>query len=146
MRQPPNNYILDLKQADMGGYEFNTQEIDNIIVAWAVAWSSNHGGNEVAIVKERRLIAVGGGPSTVLAVETALERAAKCGHSIQGGFFAADAFFPFSDGPKLLAEGGIIGGVVPAGGKREAEIRSFFSERQMHVIFLPEQFRGFCRH
>ena len=93
------------------------------------------------------LLGVGGGPSTVEAAEIALERGA-CYHkdSLDGSVFAADAFFPFEDAPKVLHKGGCKGGIVPAGGVREQKVKDFFNKNELNVAFLSGEVRGFCRH
>ena len=120
--------------------------IDSMVVAWAVAWHSNHGGNEVSLVKDYDLLAVGGGPSTVDAIATALQRANACGHDLAGSVFAADAFFPFTDAPEILAQAGCAYGIVPKGGKNFEMVKELFTRERIEVLFLPEEYRGFCRH
>ena len=120
--------------------------MDSLITAWSVAYSSFHGGNEVTLAKDGKLIGVGGGPSTVEAAETAVNRALARGHDARGSVFAADAFFPFTDAPKILSEAGCTLGVVPAGGKKERLVKEFFRENNMRMIYLPPECRGFCRH
>lgn len=103
LRQPPHSYVIDYKNALIIGKKMDTRVIDSLIIAWSVAWSSNQGGNEIAIVNDRQLIGVGGGASTVEAARIAVSRAKNCRHNIRGGVFAANAFFPFTDAPELLA-------------------------------------------
>jgi phosphoribosylaminoimidazolecarboxamide formyltransferase/IMP cyclohydrolase len=146
LRQPAPGYVLELDETGSGGSALEDGTIDSLIVAWSVAYSSNHGGNEVALAKGGRLIGAGGGPSTVEAASTAVERAGGCGHATEGSVFAADAFFPFTDAPEVLTGAGSTGGVVPAGGKNEGLVREFFLKKNVRVVFLPESYRGFCRH
>ena len=146
LRQPPHNYILNLKDADFIGEELEGCSIDSLIIAWATAYSSNLGGNEIAIAKDRSLISCGGGSATIDAVQSAIFKAKNLGHSLHGGVFAADSFFPFIDAPQLLAEAGITAGVVPSGGKAIKDVKTFFEDNHISIFYLPEQFRGFCRH
>lgn len=146
LRQPPNNYILDFTNVEMVGDVLNESMVDSLIIAWAVAWSSNHGGNEISIVKASQLVGAGGGPSTIEAATTAVARAKSCHHHTGGSVFAADAFFPFPDAPRLLAKSGVKAGLVPAGGKGFDQIKTFFREKGLTVLYLSEQYRGFCRH
>jgi len=60
IRQPPNKFVLDFRNVKLTGPKLERHLIDSIIIAWAVAWSSNHGGNEICITKDSRLLAVGG--------------------------------------------------------------------------------------
>jgi len=146
LRQPPPSYILNIKECTLKGKMFSENEIPSLIVAWAVAFSSNHGGNEVVLSKDGILLASGGGPSTVEAARVAVTRAKECGHEIEGAAFAADAFFPYTDAPSILCDAGVTMGCVPAGGKRETDIQNFFHEHGISVAYLQQNIRGFCRH
>jgi len=146
IRQPPANYILDLKSSYWVGEDPSKEQIESLILAWATVWSSNLGGNEVALVKGRQLVGLGGGPSTIIAIRNAVCRAQEQGHSMESSVFAADAFFPFIDGPQVLLEAGCNLGLVPQGGKKEEEIKKIFSKNAISMCYVPKQFRGFCRH
>ena len=146
LRQPPNHLVLNWRDFPNMSGDIEKNVIDSMVVAWAVAWHSNHGGNEVSLVKDYDLLAVGGGPSTVDAIATARQRANACGHDLAGSVFAADAFFPFTDAPEMLAQAGCAHGVVPKGGKNFEMVSEFFAREQIKVHFLPEKYRGFCRH
>jgi phosphoribosylaminoimidazolecarboxamide formyltransferase/IMP cyclohydrolase len=146
LRQPPHHYVLDFKKARTRGECLDKQHLDSLIIAWSVAWSSNHGGNEVALAKDRQLIGAGGGPSTIEAAQIALHRAESYGHDTKGAVFAANAFFPFTDAPSLLAEAGLVAGLVPSGGKRETLVKDYFQKKKLSMVYLNEPYRGFSRH
>lgn len=144
--QAPLNYILDFDDAEFTDGNMTRDELSSIIIAWASAWSSSLGGNEIALVKDLQLIGLGGGPATTMAADTALKRAQERGHDTRSSIFAADAFFPFIDAPEILAKAGCKWGLVPKGGIREKEVRCYFENQGIKVYYLPAQFRGFCRH
>lgn len=146
LRQPPASYILNISECSLEGNAFSEDEVSSLLVAWSVAFSSNHGGNEIALAKNGTLLSCGGGPSTVEAAKVAVARSIECGHDIKDSAFAADAFFPFTDAPQILCTAGATIGLVPSGGKRELEVRGFFSDHGVTVAYLPEEYRGFCRH
>jgi len=146
LRQPPAHYVLDWKGIEIVGKELSPAEMDALIIAWAVAWSSNHGGNEIAIAKNGQLLSVGGGPSTIAAATTAVARCQTNGHDVGGAAFAADAFFPFIDAPNVLCQVGVKVGVVPQGGKQFNEVKEHFRKQNVNMVYLPELYRGFCRH
>lgn len=146
LRQPPHHYVLDFKKARTTGESLDKQHMDSLIIAWSVAWSSNHGGNEVALAKDRQLIGAGGGPSTIEAAQIALHRAESYGHETRGAVFAANAFFPFTDAPSLLAEAGVGAGLVPSGGRRETLVKGYFRKKKLSMVYLNESYRGFSRH
>lgn len=139
LSQPPHDFILDLSGAARAGRE-------SLIVAWAVAWSSNHGGNEIALARDGSLLAAGGGPSTYDAARTALSRAGSCGHDARDASFAANAFFPFTDAVQLLIDGKVCAGVVPGGGKCSREVRGLLRRNGVAMTYLHGRFRGFSRH
>ncbi len=146
LRQPRANYTLDIKDAAVLERLKKDATLDSMVVAWSTAYSSNHGGNEVAIATERRLIGTGGGPSTVAAAKVAVMRTGEGGHYPKGAVFAADAFFPFTDAPEILMDAGCSAGVVPGGGKNESLVKDSFKKRSVEVVFIEPAYRGFCRH
>lgn len=145
IRQPIANYILNFNECQTDN---NLSEIErtSLIVAWATVFSSNHGGNEVAIAKDGVLLGAGGGPSTVEAAQIAISRVRDNQHEITGAAFAADAFFPFTDAPRILIDAGVKLGSVPGGGVNESVVKDFFKKDNIKMIYIPEQYRGFCRH
>lgn len=144
--QPPADYVLRLAEAEAAGSAPTESEAADCILAWAAAWSGVSGGNEIALARDGQLLSVGGGPSTVEAAHTALDRAKRAGHEVKGAVFAADAFFPFTDAPALLVAAGCARGLVPSGGRREAEVRGFFAQGNVAMHYLSAERRGFCRH
>ncbi len=146
LRQPSATYVLDLSETEAVGGTPTAESIDDLIIAWSVAWSSSLGGNEIALARRGCLLGAGGGPSTLEAARAATATALSLGHPARGAVFAANAFFPFTDAPAVLADAGAHSGLVPAGGRREGEIRAFFEERDIAMVYLPERFRGFSRH
>jgi phosphoribosylaminoimidazolecarboxamide formyltransferase/IMP cyclohydrolase len=57
--------------------------------------------------------------SRVESAELAVKRA---GERAVGSVCASDAFFPFPDGPELLAEAGVVAIVQPGGSIRDDEV------------------------
>jgi phosphoribosylaminoimidazolecarboxamide formyltransferase/IMP cyclohydrolase len=144
--QPSGDYILDIKKSETGSLNLSPEILDSLIISWAVAYSSFHGGNEIAIAKDRQLLGAGGGPSTLDAAKSAVSRAQSQGHDLGTAVFTADAFFPFTDAPQVLKEAGCMAGIVPSGGKNQKLVRAYFTDSKVGVIYLDEQYRGFCRH
>lgn len=143
--QPRPDYVLDLA-ACAGDRRFDADAVDDLLIAWSAAYSSNHGGNEVAFARAGMLLAVGGGPSTVDAARSAVARCAEQAHVSHGAAFAADAFFPFTDAPQILADAGVRHGAMPAGSRNDAEVSAFFAHAGIACAWIPAEFRGFCRH
>ena len=146
LRQPPANYVLNLKKCRIEGRDYSEIEMSSLIIAWATVYSSAHGGNEIALAKNGTLLSVGGGPSTIDAATVAVLRAKQNGHEAKGSAFAANAFFPFTDAPLILCNAGVEIGSVPRGGRNETEVRDFFRTHNKSITYIPQKFRGFCRH
>ncbi len=146
LTQPPYSFILDINSLDWIDNDLSEESVNSIIISWAVAYTSFHGGNEVAIASGNKLISAGGGPSTVEAAQIAVWRAKNCSHGLENSAFAADAFFPFTDAPGILLDAGCRCGVVPAGGVKHDIIKGYFQENNLNVGFISEEYRGFCRH
>ncbi|MFH1868389.1 MAG: hypothetical protein ABH843_05410 [Candidatus Omnitrophota bacterium] len=146
LRQPLPDYVLNMRANKALAGIFKCEVIDSMIIAWSVAYSSYHGGNEIAIAGDRQLIGAGGGPSTLDAARTAVSRAEHNGHRTKGAVFAADAFFPFTDAPEILKESGCCYGVVPSGGKNYPHVKRYFEKNNIRVFYVPAKYRGFCRH
>lgn len=144
LRQPSADYVLKLD--DLDWIESSSIDVDSLFIAWATSYASFHGGNEVSIAKDSMLIGVGGGPSTMMAAQHAVEWVKSCNHETNGAVFCADAFFPFTDAPKVLVSAGCKGGVVPAGGRNHDVVYKYFKDNSIRVGFIPEAYRGFARH
>lgn len=144
LRQKANDYILKLDEVNWTN--LSSVDIDSLFITWANSYTSFHGGNEVSLARNSMLIGVGGGPSTVMAAQHAVQWAKAYNHKTKGALFCADAFFPFTDAPKILIKAGCVGGVACAGGKNHNIIQRYFKNKKVKMGFIPEQYRGFCRH
>lgn len=156
LRQQAPWFVLNLNVVNWNTESglYGRKCLSTLLLAWAVAWRAN--SNTVILAKDQMLIGPGvGQQDRVACVQLALDRARRSGHDTRGAVFASDAFFPYArrasddaplEGSELLAEAGCIGGVVPADGKNIEEVRSFFRERGMSVVFVPKEHRGFSQH
>ena len=142
LRQPSHHYILDCSLLQQSPEELHT----SMIIAWACAFSSNHGGNEVALSRQDLLLNCAGGPSTVDACQTAVARARATGHGTRGSSFAADAFLPFPDAARVLVDAGCVAGLYPQGGQLGQDVLELFSSAGVQVSLLSPEHRGFIRH
>ena len=79
--------------------------------------------NAILLAKGSQLIGVGAGQmSRVDSCRIAVWKAEEYGHGVAGSVAASDAFFPFPDGPELLAEAGVTAIVQPGGSMRDDEV------------------------
>ncbi len=146
LRQPAASFVFAAAKADWVPTPLEGKVLGSLLLGWAAAFTANVGGNEVALAREGRLLGLGGGPSTVDAVETALHRARAVGHDVCGAVFSADAFFPFTDAPQLLIDAGCAAGCVPSGGQAFAQVRACLEKAGVAMAYLAPEIRGFCRH
>jgi phosphoribosylaminoimidazolecarboxamide formyltransferase/IMP cyclohydrolase len=56
------------------------------------------------------------------------------GHDPRGAVAASDAFFPFRDGPDILAEAGVKALIQPGGSKRDADTIAACDERGLAMV------------
>lgn len=118
----------------------------DLLLAWAVGSTSN--SNTVTLMKGGMMIAnATGQQSRVLACRLALMIAETSGHDTKGAAAYSDSFFPFIDGPKVLADAGITSLLVTSGSIRDQEVFDFLKSRNITVVSLPDkQARGFFGH
>jgi phosphoribosylaminoimidazolecarboxamide formyltransferase/IMP cyclohydrolase len=89
--------------------------------------------NAIALVRDGQTVGIGGGQQNrVDATRLACERA---GDRARGAVAASDAFFPFRDGPDLLARHGVAVIVQPGGSQRDEESIAAANEHGMVMIF-----------
>ncbi len=147
---PPSDFDLDIRAVDGGflvqgrdivdpgstGWSAMTRhasasERRDLEIAWIVCGHTK--SNAVVVVRDGAAVGVGAGDqSRVGAVERALARA---GDRAAGGVAASDAFFPFRDGPDLLAEAGITAIVQPGGSVRDDEVIESAREHDVALLF-----------
>ena len=111
------------------------KEQQDLEIAWIVAAHTK--SNAIVLVKDAAAIGVGAGDqSRVGAAERAL---AKAGDRAVGAVCASDAFFPFRDGPDLLASAGVSAIIEPGGSMRDMEVIESASENDIALVFTGER-------
>jgi phosphoribosylaminoimidazolecarboxamide formyltransferase/IMP cyclohydrolase len=104
-------------------------------MAWAIAAHTK--SNAIVLVNNGAAVGVGAGDqSRVGAAERAL---AKAGDRARGAACASDAFFPFRDGPDVLASAGIVAIVEPGGSVRDDEVIESATEHGVALMFTGER-------
>lgn len=107
------------------------EQMRDCIVAWVTCAAVV--SNAIVVVNNAQTVGIGGGQQNRLdAARLACERA---GHRAHGGVAASDAFFPFRDGPDLLAQNGIRVIVQPGGSLRDDETIAAANEHDLVMIF-----------
>lgn len=96
-------------------------ELDDCLTAWYL--NINVRSNGIVFVKDGASIAVGTGEQErVGAVEQAIDKALKKGHSLKGSVMSSDAFFPQRDSIDTIAAQGVTAVVWPAGSMNDAAV------------------------
>jgi phosphoribosylaminoimidazolecarboxamide formyltransferase/IMP cyclohydrolase len=107
------------------------EQLADAVVAWVACASVS--SNAITLVRNGQTVGIGGGQQNrVDATRLACERA---GDRARGAVAASDAFFPFRDGPDLLAHHGIAVIVQPGGSQRDEESIAAANEHGMVMIF-----------
>ncbi len=89
--------------------------------------------NTIIIAKSEQLIGVGAGQMS--RVDSAKIALMKSNISTKGAVAASDAYFPFSDGLNVLANGGITAIIQPGGSIRDEEVIRAADEAGIAMIF-----------
>lgn len=145
--QPNYTFVLDL-QADYieeHGSVTDAQKQD-LVLAWAIGSTSN--SNTITIVKDGMLLGNGvGQQDRVGAAKLATTRATSRDHSLADTCAYSDSFFPFPDGPLVLAEAGIRAIVTSSGSVKDPEVIEALAKHKVSVVTLPDKTgRGFFGH
>ncbi|MFQ5430347.1 MAG: bifunctional phosphoribosylaminoimidazolecarboxamide formyltransferase/IMP cyclohydrolase [Phycisphaerae bacterium] len=112
------------------------REMADLRLAWLVCKHTK--SNAISICRDGMLIGNGAGQmSRVMSCRIATWLAKENGHEdkLKGAAAASDAFFPFRDGPDLLADAGVTAIIQPGGSKRDAETIAACDERGVAMIF-----------
>jgi phosphoribosylaminoimidazolecarboxamide formyltransferase/IMP cyclohydrolase len=64
---------------------------------------------------------------------------ARAGDRAVGAACASDAFFPFRDGPDLLASAGVSAIIEPGGSMRDGEVIESANEHDVALVFTGER-------
>lgn len=113
----------------------NTKPTEEQLADAAVAWIACGfvSSNAITLVNGGQTVGIGGGQQNrVDAARLACQRA---GERAMGSVAASDAFFPFRDGPDLLATHGVKVIVQPGGSQRDDESIASANEHDMVMIF-----------
>jgi len=107
------------------------EEVADLRFAWRVA--KHVKSNAIVLAKDRALLGMGAGqPNRVTSVHLALRRAEG---RARGSVLASDAFFPFSDGVEMAAEGGVTAIIQPGGSIRDPEVIEAADAHGVAMVF-----------
>lgn len=148
IKQDNYTFIYDYKHPEISwsGKKAVGRQAEDMIIAWAIGSTSN--SNTICIVKDGQLLSNGvGQQDRVTSAELALMRAKNAGHDLKGSCAYSDSFFPFPDGPKMLADAGIKAILTTRGSVRDDEVAKELADAGVSLCTLPDSVaRGFFGH
>ncbi len=165
LEQPNYNFVIDLGADYMQTHGDPTdQQKRDMILAWAVGCTSN--SNTITLVKDGRLIGngvgqqdrVGAGQLALTRTTTDLPELEEQGDKLilkitldksklEGATAYSDSFFPFPDGPGLLAKAGIKAILTSSGSVADETVVKSLADQGVAVIMIPDKVgRGFYLH
>nr|NLI49065.1 bifunctional phosphoribosylaminoimidazolecarboxamide formyltransferase/IMP cyclohydrolase [Propionibacterium sp.] len=101
----------------------------------AFAWRACRSVKSNAILLASGGASVGVGMGQVNRVDSCRLAVERAGDRARGAVAASDAFFPFSDGPQILIDGGVTAIVEPGGSIRDAETIELCRARGVALYF-----------
>jgi phosphoribosylaminoimidazolecarboxamide formyltransferase/IMP cyclohydrolase len=145
LAQPNYTFVLELEKLTKYGDCTREQENDALL-AWAIGSTSN--SNTITLVKNGMLIGNGvGQQDRVGAAKLALQRACDAGHNVRGAVAYSDSFFPFPDGPTVLAEAGIKVILASSGSINDQKTIDVCAKHDVKLLMIPDaEGRGFFGH
>jgi phosphoribosylaminoimidazolecarboxamide formyltransferase/IMP cyclohydrolase len=106
--------------------------------AWEVVAAAR--SNAVALARGEALLAVGSGQtSRVDAVDVALMKARRVGHTLAGAVLASDGFFPFPDGVQHAVDAGIRAIVQPGGSVKDGDVIAAADRAGVAMLFTDRR-------
>ncbi len=165
LEQPNYDFVQDLSSEYMQIHgKVSEQQKHDLILAWAVGSTSN--SNTISLVKNGQLIGNGVGQQdrvgagqlalsrTTIEMPT-LEDAGKHleltisldKQKLNGAVAYSDSFFPFPDGPELLATAGIKAILTSSGSVADETVVKALTKVGVSVLMVPDKVgRGFYAH
>lgn len=165
LQQPNYDFVPDLK-ADYMAYHgaLSDQQKEDMVLGWAIGCTSN--SNTITLVKDGQLIGNGvGQQDRVGAAQLALTRTTNSFPEISeqgdqivlkvsldkaklaGATAYSDSFFPFPDGPELLAKAGIKAILSSSGSVGDDVVIKTLAQAGVSVAMVPDKLgRGFYLH
>ncbi len=165
LEQSNYDFVQDLQAEHMQIHgELSDQQRQDMILAWAIGATSN--SNTITLVKNGQLIGngvgqqdrVGAGQLAVTRTTTEMPSLVKDGdiltistlHSLDklsGAVAYSDSFFPFSDGPAILAQAGVKAVLTSSGSVADETVIKTLTDAGVSLAMVPDKVgRGFYAH
>ncbi len=165
LAQPNYTFVQDLSAEHMEQHgEITEQQKRDMILGWAVGSTSN--SNTITLVKDGMVIGngvgqqdrVGAGQLAILRTSTKLPRFRRRGgklfmtteldaQKLDGAVAYSDSFFPFPDGPMILAKAGVKAILTSSGSVGDKQVIDTLTKAGVAVMMVPDKIgRGFYGH
>ncbi|MEK7059949.1 MAG: hypothetical protein AAB971_04310, partial [Patescibacteria group bacterium] len=165
LEQPNYDFVVDLAADYIQTYGTITdQQKNDMVLAWGVGCTSN--SNTITLVKDGQLIGngvgqqdrVGAGQLALARTTLAPPQLTKNGDKLilklvleqaklAGSVAYSDSFFPFADGPALLAEAGIKAILTSSGSVGDEKVIKTLTDAGVSIAMVPDKIgRGFYAH
>lgn len=165
LEQPNYDFILDLSADYMQSHgEPTDQQKRDMVLAWAIGATSN--SNTITLVKDGQLIGngvgqqdrVGAGQLALTRTTITLPELEEQGDTVTlkvtldkqklaGASAYSDSFFPFPDGPGLLAKAGIKAVLASSGSVADETVIKSLADQGVAIVMVPDKTgRGFYLH
>ncbi len=165
LEQPNYDFVIDLKADYMQRHgEVSDQQKRDLVLGWAVGSTSN--SNTISLVKDGQLIGngvgqqdrVGAGQLALTRTTNAMPELSEEGDNLilkitldkkklAGATAYSDSFFPFPDGPELLAKAGIRAILTSSGSVGDEAVIETLSKHGVGILMVPDKIgRGFYMH
>ncbi len=165
LEQPNYDFVIDLKADYMQQHgEVSDQQKRDLILGWAIGCTSN--SNTITLVKDGQMIGngvgqqdrVGAGQLALTRTNNEMPELSEDGDNLilkvtlnkkklAGGSAYSDSFFPFPDGPELLAKAGIKAFLTSSGSVGDEAVIKTLTDAGAGVLMLPDKLgRGFYMH
>lgn len=165
LEQPNYTTVQDLKADHMEIIgDVTEQQKKDAILAWAVGCTSN--SNTITLVKNGQLIGngvgqqdrVGAGQLAVSRTTTGFPKFSTKGdnlimtitldkNKLAGATAYSDSFFPFPDGPMILAEAGVKAILTSSGSMGDEAVKDTLTKADVSLMMAPDKLvRGFYNH
>ena len=147
LKQPNYTFVYSWSHPELVLHgELSPEQKKDLSLGWAVGSTSN--SNTITLIKDGMLIGNGvGQQSRVGAAKLAIMRATDSGHDVAEAVAYSDSFFPFPDGPLVLAEAGVKAALASSGSVKDAEVAEQAKEAGLVMTHIPDKAaRGFYHH
>jgi phosphoribosylaminoimidazolecarboxamide formyltransferase/IMP cyclohydrolase len=165
LEQPNYSFVQDLADDSLEIFgDVTEQQKRDAILAWAIGCTSN--SNTITLVKNGQLIGngvgqqdrIGAGQLAISRTTTALPEFSQEGDELilkirlskaklAGSVAYSDSFFPFPDGPTILAQAGIKVVLTSSGSIGDQAVQEAMAKAGVSLMMAPDkQVRGFYAH